>query len=298
MVSDGRQVSSFADLFWIRVPQLYRCQGSSVKWACGQHLLPGSEGGYVPCWVSRPWEKTIMLRYMNTLSMVCAFLAVFELIHIFWNMYQHSNKDKSPEVEETTPKAPLNNYVDSVASTSDQAYLLPAKEPSPSPPPVDKTDGQLSLQLKKRSPILAHLPEGSESDESAKLLKRRYRSEAVLRDIASGDLPLETVRAALKQYKKQGVPTTTSKYQTLPNRKYAGGIRKRRTPSFTAAVSSYGDGTQSLNRPKKVIRPNYGSLFRLQSVDFSVSEEDGSDYSAGGSSSTLSQRLSPCEDLV
>jgi len=167
--------------------------------------------------------------------------------------------------------------------------------PLPSPPAVDKADGQLSLQLKKRSPILAHLPEGSDSDSNAKSLKRRYRSEAVLRDIASGDLPLETVRAALRQYKKQGVPTT--KYQTLPNQKYRGGIRKRRTPSFVAAVSSYGDGTQSLNRPKKVTRPNYGSLFRLQSVDFSVSEEDGSDFSAG-SSSNISDQLSPAEDLV
>jgi hypothetical protein len=69
-------------------------------------------------------------------------------------------------------------------------------------------------------------------------------------------------------------------------------------PSFPA-VGHYGDGTQSLNRPKKVIRPNYGSLFRLSSVNFSVSEEDGSDYSEESTlSSSLSDARSQPEDLV
>ena len=57
IVSDGRVVGNFFDFFWLQVPQLYRCSGKKVSWACGQHLLPGNEAAYVPCWVSRPWEK-------------------------------------------------------------------------------------------------------------------------------------------------------------------------------------------------------------------------------------------------
>ena len=76
-----------------------------------------------------------MLRYMNTLSMVCAWLALFELIHIFWNMYMHSKKERPAILNESAPtEAPSNNYVEGIQSTSDQAPLLPEKVPLPSPP--------------------------------------------------------------------------------------------------------------------------------------------------------------------
>ncbi|XP_076804989.1 gap junction beta-6 protein-like [Clavelina lepadiformis] len=69
-------------IFWPTVPQFYACYGEYVSRACGQHLALQGAGGYVPCWVSRPWEKTIFLRYMNWLSIICFFLALIETIYI------------------------------------------------------------------------------------------------------------------------------------------------------------------------------------------------------------------------
>uniref|UniRef100_H2XJX2 Connexin N-terminal domain-containing protein n=1 Tax=Ciona intestinalis TaxID=7719 RepID=H2XJX2_CIOIN len=48
----------------------------------GRIVSDGNSDAYIPCWVSRPWEKTIFLRYMNTLSVICLFLALAEIIQI------------------------------------------------------------------------------------------------------------------------------------------------------------------------------------------------------------------------
>lgn len=70
------------DFILIRVPQVFRCDGENVKWACGQHMSLGERTGYVPCWVSRPWEKTIFMCYMNILSALSLVFSVVELIHL------------------------------------------------------------------------------------------------------------------------------------------------------------------------------------------------------------------------
>nr|XP_004225771.1 gap junction beta-2 protein-like [Ciona intestinalis] len=70
------------DSIWVEVPRMYQCRGESIYVACEQHMLPGNRGGYVPCWVSRPWEKTIFVRYMNIMSAVCLVLTFMESVYL------------------------------------------------------------------------------------------------------------------------------------------------------------------------------------------------------------------------
>lgn len=72
------------DFLWFRVPAMYSCTGDSpeVRAACHQATGIKPNYGHVPCWVSRPWEKTIFMRYMNILSGICFLLCAFELIYL------------------------------------------------------------------------------------------------------------------------------------------------------------------------------------------------------------------------
>lgn len=80
--SDGIEPEAsnpFVRLFFLKVPDVYVCRSTSVavETACYQHLL--SRNGHVPCWVSRAWEKTILIRYMNIFSGICILLCLCEL---------------------------------------------------------------------------------------------------------------------------------------------------------------------------------------------------------------------------
>ncbi|XP_078490718.1 gap junction beta-2 protein [Ciona intestinalis] len=71
---------------WMEFPSFFRCERftNSISLACAQHFIgyrPG-QGGSVPCWTSRAWEKTLFLRYMNILSAICFLLAALELIWV------------------------------------------------------------------------------------------------------------------------------------------------------------------------------------------------------------------------
>ncbi|XP_039249747.1 gap junction beta-2 protein-like isoform X2 [Styela clava] len=70
------------DFLWFKVPAMFKCVGPhpEVMAACNQHL--GHGVGHVPCWVSRPWEKTIFIRYMNVLSAICFLLSAVELVYL------------------------------------------------------------------------------------------------------------------------------------------------------------------------------------------------------------------------
>nr|XP_039251230.1 gap junction beta-2 protein-like [Styela clava] len=69
------------DFLWFSVPASFKCEGKDIESACNQHTSFG-KGGYVPCWVSRPWEKTIFLRYMNVLSALCFILSIVEFFYL------------------------------------------------------------------------------------------------------------------------------------------------------------------------------------------------------------------------
>nr|CAB3249120.1 gap junction beta-2 protein [Phallusia mammillata] len=73
---------------WMKVPAMYKCtgpKGSDVFHACTMHL---HDGGYVPCFVSRPFEKTVFLCYMGILSGICFLISALELVIVsmrrFW----------------------------------------------------------------------------------------------------------------------------------------------------------------------------------------------------------------------
>jgi len=70
----------FVLLIWPQVPRFYRCSGTDLHFACKQHLL-GGEQSFIPCWVSRPWEKTVCLRYMNAMTLISIALACVECMH-------------------------------------------------------------------------------------------------------------------------------------------------------------------------------------------------------------------------
>lgn len=71
------------DFLWFKVPALFQCTAieEEVKLACYQHVGIGANGN-VPCWVSRPWEKTILVRYMNVFSAICFSLSAIELVYL------------------------------------------------------------------------------------------------------------------------------------------------------------------------------------------------------------------------
>nr|XP_039270947.1 gap junction alpha-6 protein-like [Styela clava] len=73
---------SIFNFILFEVPGMYLCsqEDHAVYASCKQHFLNGQ--GYVPCWSSRPWEKTIFIRYMNIFSAVCFVLSLIELIYL------------------------------------------------------------------------------------------------------------------------------------------------------------------------------------------------------------------------
>nr|XP_039263746.1 gap junction beta-2 protein-like [Styela clava] len=82
------------EIILIRVPQVFRCDGENVEWACGQHMSLGDQSGYVPCWVSRPWEKTIFMCYMNILSAICFLLSVIEFVQLSFKYTKNFRKKR------------------------------------------------------------------------------------------------------------------------------------------------------------------------------------------------------------
>lgn len=75
--------TSLQQYLWMEIPAKFECgvdKASDLMKACHQHLI--NEEDYVACWVSRPWEKTIIVRYMNILSVVCTCITLVEFMFI------------------------------------------------------------------------------------------------------------------------------------------------------------------------------------------------------------------------
>ncbi|XP_076807390.1 gap junction beta-2 protein-like isoform X2 [Clavelina lepadiformis] len=76
--------SNVFSFIWLKVPASYRCQGdpgSELDEACFSHFSP-DKSGFVPCFVSRSFEKTVFIRYMNVLAASCFVISVSELIYL------------------------------------------------------------------------------------------------------------------------------------------------------------------------------------------------------------------------
>ena len=59
--------------------------------ACNQQI------GAVTCWVSRPYEKTFILKYMIALDYISILVTVFEIVEILWNL-RGNGKRRSNDV--------------------------------------------------------------------------------------------------------------------------------------------------------------------------------------------------------
>lgn len=71
------------------VPEKYICThgGEEDNAACSQN-------GEIPCWVSRPWEKMIMMWYMLIVFIASAILVFVEIIWVITKISVKSNKRK------------------------------------------------------------------------------------------------------------------------------------------------------------------------------------------------------------
>lgn len=104
-------LSSLKSFLWMRVPALYQCKENGdkhLKIACGQHFI--KDGDYIPCWVSRPYEKTVFLRYMNILSFVCMIITMFEVVQFIVRQFTHkqSNQKQARVAYDLEQQQPLH----------------------------------------------------------------------------------------------------------------------------------------------------------------------------------------------
>ena len=285
VVSDGRRVNNPFDLFWIRVPQLYRCTGKSVRWACGQHMLPGNLDSYVPCWVSRPWEKTIFLRYMNTLSVFCILLCVVELIQLaveFCGMYKKKLK-KLKQSGFNYQKAPSANNFNEPS---------PPNIAKPVPALTDATYVNQDETVPEKPPKRVSIPENKSFSPLASSSDQK-KSSNIFVDLATGAINVDQLREAMEKSKaepKRKPSRPTNNYSTLP---FSKKIPKASGTELDGLKPSKGIllkpkysipmGTQSLTRPPKLKKGRY--IFKLDSPSFSASEFDEDDGDDGSSES-------------
>jgi len=84
-------------IFSIEVPGTVSCQENvdlHTDLACTSHF--SNNNGGVPCYVSRPYEKTFFIRYMNVFATICVVLTVLEIFLVVWRMRSHyKRKEKA-----------------------------------------------------------------------------------------------------------------------------------------------------------------------------------------------------------
>jgi len=71
------------------VPEKYVCTygGDVANYACSQNAE-------IPCWVSRPWEKMVMMFYMLAVSVLSALLVLIEVAWVTTRISVRSNRRK------------------------------------------------------------------------------------------------------------------------------------------------------------------------------------------------------------
>lgn len=92
----------FFSFMWMTVPTQFTCDHPTVHGACAQHFtqnIVGIKTGQIICYIARPFEKSIFLRYMQILAVLCFVLCIFELIYIplrgSWRYTRKQGKKKA-----------------------------------------------------------------------------------------------------------------------------------------------------------------------------------------------------------
>lgn len=77
------------------VPEKYVCTygGDVANYACSQNAE-------IPCWVSRPWEKMVMMVYMLSVSVISALLVLVEVAWVTTRISVRSNRRKRARKQE------------------------------------------------------------------------------------------------------------------------------------------------------------------------------------------------------
>jgi len=113
--------SESANFLWMNVPGRFECHpdnNEELGYACNQHI-----GSFVPCWVSRPYEKTVFLRYMNICSFICLIISTAEIVAVAKKRLWNSPKKRKQQ--QVKPASPARNV---------QLKLSPPLEPRLAPP--------------------------------------------------------------------------------------------------------------------------------------------------------------------
>jgi len=89
---------------WMEVPALYACRAlgsENVRGACFHHMADENNQptGMVPCWISRPAERTIFLRYMNIVILACVFINFLELGYSLYKVCKTCVRERNENVE-------------------------------------------------------------------------------------------------------------------------------------------------------------------------------------------------------
>jgi len=108
--NESKPVSSFTEFFWMSLPGHYLCRDDDdeVKTACYQAML---DNNYVSCWISRPSEKTIMLRYMNIISVMCVLVTLYDIFAISFRAFKHRNPAVVPSSESSSELFNSTTYI-------------------------------------------------------------------------------------------------------------------------------------------------------------------------------------------
>jgi len=112
------------DYIWMEVPAVYQCRNSEV---CTQHINQDGHG-FVPCYVSRPYEKTVFLRYMGVLSGICFIVSILELCVVISRKMWKKHKSGSKASNNFMTMAPLPGKND-IDPRHNSVFYQPAHAP-------------------------------------------------------------------------------------------------------------------------------------------------------------------------
>ena len=103
-----KQQSKKAGIAALWVPEKYECThgATEASSACSQNPL-------IPCWVSRPWEKTIFLHYMLIVTILSIFVCFAEVIYVMMRTSSkgYKNIKEKSEKKKEMKKSLIHNMV-------------------------------------------------------------------------------------------------------------------------------------------------------------------------------------------
>jgi len=93
LVENTSSKGSGSNFLWLEVPKMYECRISieddAMVRGCGSHLK-----NHVSCFISRPTEKTIFLRYMNIVTFLCLIMTFVEIFVLTTRLFRSATRTR------------------------------------------------------------------------------------------------------------------------------------------------------------------------------------------------------------